>query len=458
MEQVFNLKRPDVAFTDEVMTDDARPFVGFAGDGEGWAFQRAGTLQVPSMLNLIARSEGHYTDLMVDIRSGFFANYHEALWEVTVSVDNEVVGRNQFWKWYGHHPVIIPLAKFFRETTYVTIAARPAGGEVQPNRVPIFVVEPIICSKKNVWDTLEDRSIWVFSTARSGSTWIAHDILGWRHRARTVDESGVGRMFAPLSWDAERFFAVERRAQPYESGLAYETGELKRVVPGVPPFERSFRDLGRELQILNHMNFDLFHRLLRDAALEHVLNEWGVRHYTQLVFKMPNDSHAADFIMRAFPRSRMIFLMRDGRDVMRSRFTPFASLDLAATKDLELRRYAIAFYAHFWNFEIDIINAAYEAHDPSLRYFLRYEDIRTNPETEINNLLEGIGMPLPAEELAQLVEEAKLENMPPETRGPDKARQTGRVGGYRGSFSAEEIELMNSIMRDNLLRYGYEVD
>jgi hypothetical protein len=67
-------------------------------------------------------------------------------------------------------------------------------------------------------------------------------------------------------------------------------------------------------------------------------------------------------------------------------------------------------------------------------------------------------MPLPPHELAELVEEARLENMPQETRGPAKARQSGRVGGYRGAFSAEEIELMNSIMRDNLLRYGYEID
>jgi hypothetical protein len=339
-----------VAFTAHVMADEARPFVRFAGDGEGWAFQRSGTLQVPSMLQLIAGSDGHYTDLMVDIRSSFFADYHEALWEVTASIGNEVLGRNLFWKWYGHHQVIIPLAQFFREVTSVTIAARSIGSDAQPNRIPTFILETLLCSKQNIWETLEDRSIWVFSTARSGSTWIAHDILGWRHRARTVDESGVGRMFAPLSWEAERFFALERRAQPYESGLAYETGELTRLTPGIPPFERSFRDLERELQLLNHINFDLFHRLLRDCALEHVLHEWGVRHYSQLVFKMPNDSHAADFIMRAFPRSRMVFLMRDGRDVMRSRFSPFASLDLAATKDIELRRYAIAFYAHFWNF------------------------------------------------------------------------------------------------------------
>jgi hypothetical protein len=230
---------------------------------------------------------------------------------------------------------------------------------------------------------------------------------------------------------------------------------MPRSQPGMPPFERIFRTLDRETHILNRMNFDLFHRLLRDCVLEHVLNEWGVRHYNRLVFKMPNDSHAADFIMRAFPRSRMVFLMRDGRDVLRSRFTPFASATLAETSNSELRRYAISFYSHFWNFQIDIIRSAYEAHDPDLRHFVRYEDLRSDPVRHIGELLTRIDMELPPQELEQLVHDVTLENLAPELRGPDKQRQEGRISGYRRTFSPEEIDLMNSIMGENLQRYGY---
>jgi hypothetical protein len=143
---------------------------------------------------------------------------------------------------------------------------------------------------------------------------------------------------------------------------------------------------------------------------------------------------------------------------MRSRFTPFASQILAETKDPALRLYAVAYYAHFWNFEVDIIRSAYDAHNPELRYFLRYEDIRGDPETQIAKLLDAIGMSVGPAELAQLVHDAQLENMPAETRGPDKARQTGKVGGFRGTFTDDEIQLMNGIMRGNLERYGYNID
>jgi len=55
---------------------------------------------------------------------------------------------------------------------------------------------------------------------------------------------------------------------------------------------------------------------------------------------------------------RPIFLMRDGRDVMKSRFSPFGSIDLAKTSDPALRRHAIAFYSHFWNFQVDIMKSS----------------------------------------------------------------------------------------------------
>ena len=121
-------------------------------------------------------------------------------------------------------------------------------------------------------------------------------------------------------------------------------------------------------------------------ALEHVLNEWGMFGYERLVFKMPNDLHGADFIMRSFPESHMVFLMRDGRDVMRSRFSPYASPTLAETNDARLRSYAIAYYSHFWNFQVDIMRAAFESHPQHLRIRVHYEDLRQNPVSAIGAL------------------------------------------------------------------------
>jgi hypothetical protein len=208
-----------------------------------------------------------------------------------------------------------------------------------------------------------------------------------------------------------------------------------------------------ENQILSRRNFDLYHRLLREAALAHVMNEWGCLDFTRIVFKCPNEAHAADYIMRAFPESAMIFLIRDGRDVLRSRFSAFGSEELAETAHKGLRLHAIAYYSHWWNFQVDIIASAYDAHAPERRVFVRYEDLRRHTEDTAEKIFRGVGLQIAPEDLKRLVRDTRLESL--HDRGSDKPRQDGRVGGFKAFFSDEEIALMDTIMGPNLRKYGY---
>src|ERR1700722_10485724 len=203
-------------------------------------------------------------------------------------------------------------------------------------------------------------------------------------------------------------------------------------------------------------NWPMYLETLKDTAFRHVIIEWGMLGYQNVVFKMPNDSHAADVIMQAFPESFMIFLMRDGRDVMKSRFSPFASPDLAATDDPELRLYAIAFWSHFWNFQVDITYSAFSAHPPERSLFLRYEDLRRNTFEELRRIIDQVGIPMTGDALADLVARTTLEHLPAGQRGPGKPRQDGQIGRYASVFSPPEIALMESIMGANLRRFGYE--
>jgi hypothetical protein len=193
-------------------------------------------------------------------------------------------------------------------------------------------------------------------------------------------------------------------------------------------------------------------------TIELLLREWGISGYDVAVLKSPNDSQMADFISLWMPSSRIIAVHRDGRDVMRSRFSPFASTELAETSDAALRRYAVAWYSHVWNASIDVIAQAIELHDPSRTLVLRYEDLCRDTKVGIERLSAFFGRPLrdglTVERLSEMV---TLENQPAETRGPDKPRQSGRIGGYRLEFSADEIKLMNTIMGRNLAALNYDL-
>ncbi|HEV2364880.1 MAG TPA: sulfotransferase [Caulobacteraceae bacterium] len=447
---------PRVVFADEY-AGFVPPQISVSGDLGADRFRHSAELIVPKLLYLLEHpgGEGAFTHLAVDVSSPFFAENHDWEYEVAIQLDEHPFDRRLFHKWYGRHQFLIPIPSFRGAAHRVTLSARATRSGASSNDHVSFAVALCLCSKPRIWKTLAESAIWIFSTARSGSTWLTMDLICADRSVRPVDESGVGRMFAPLQWDAERFFDPASLAYYVESGLAFDTGEAARSVSVLAPFQRHFTNLGLENQIFNRHNFHFYHRMLRDIALEHVLNEWGLLGFRRLVFKTPNDSHAADFIMRAFPESRMIFLIRDGRDVMRSRFSPFASEELAKTTNPNLRRYAVAFYSHFWNFQVDIIRSAFEAHPEARRTLIRYEDLRQQPLETVTALFERLGLPTGEEMVASLVERTRLENIPASERGPDKPRQTGRVGGYRDAFDADEVALMNAIMGPNLIRYGY---
>jgi len=459
-ERPFTIVTPRIVYAD-AYPGYAAPEVNVSGDLGGTRFRQAAALEFPNLLYLFEHpgGEGAFTHIVIDVWSKHFTSFQNHGWEFEVSVqmDDAPVAGRLYQKCYGRHQFLIPVEAFRKPSNHVTISARPIRVGSLANGEILFDIDVCLAAKPRLWNTLARSAIWVFSTARSGSTWLAVDVLCAEGRARPIDESGVGRMFAPLRWDAERFF--DPQAHPYHlaSGFDLETGQVKRGGAALPVFQRGFTNMALENQILSRQNFELYHRLLRDVALEHVINEWGILGFSRVALKMPNDSHAADFIMRAFPESHMVFMLRDGRDVLKSRFSPFASPELATTGDRGLRRYAIAFYAHFWNFQIDIIRSAFEAHAEARRYLVRYEEMRQSPVEVIGRLYRHLGYTISEEQLVRLADATQLENVPAATRGPDKPRQTGEIGGYRTVFDADEIALMTSIMAPNLARYGYAV-
>ena len=421
-----------------------------------WGFKNSAELLVPSLLDLPGRTQGNFTELAVDLLAPFFPDHPEQIYEVTLQLRGKTIDSKVFRNFTQRHHFIIPTQVLFEKINNLTLTAGIVLGGAE---TPRFFVRVFYVQRDRLVHMLETNSIWIFSTARSGSTWLANDILCWDSQVRPMDEPGVGKMFAPLDWIAERFYDLANKRRQFESGLSFETGTSVRYDASViAPFEREFIFGRNENQIWSSQNWKMYLGLLKETVFRHVVNEWGLIDYQKVAFKMPNDSHAADVIMQAFPVSFMIFLMRDGRDVMKSRFSPFASMDLAETTDPQMRLYAIAFYSHFWNFQVDIIQSAFDAHAPERRLLLHYEKLRRGPREELGVVLDRIGMPVSDEQLDALVAKTSLENMPIAQRGPDKPRQTGEIGKYARVFSPAEIELMEAIMGPNLRRFGYQLD
>lgn len=279
-------------------------------------------------------------------------------------------------------------------------------------------------------------------------------------------------MFAPIRWDAERFFDLPRCNTYIPSGLEYETGVKRRTILrdfsgagqpvnseanryNVSVFDRYNAGLQGPAGLFNPAYREHFCQMIRSAIIEHAIDVWGVRHFTRIVFKMPNESHAADFILEAMPEAKVIHLIRDGRDVMSSQFGRFGSGVLSQVPNAELRRHAISFYSHFWNFQNDIIADACRHHASERTMFVRYEDLRQDLSGFVCKIYKWLGNPLTEENITALVRAVDLANAPSDEVGYGKRRGDGTVGRFKSIFSDEEIELMNSIMGPVLARYGY---
>ena len=422
---------------------------------ETWGFKDAAELLVPSMLDLPARTKGDFTELAIDVAATVFPDKPDCVWEIELHLRGKIIDTRRFRNFTQRHQFIVPTSVLFEEQNSLRLSGRAIAGA---KLAPRFFVRVFYMQKERLLDFIEENSVWVYSTARSGSSWLSQDILCHGQGVRSMDEPGIGRLFAPVDWVAERFYDLAHKDAYAQSGLDYETRAKARLNVGfIPPFERSFMFGGQENSIWSQQNYPLYLDLIRTTMFQHVLHEWGVIDYRTIVFKMPNDSHAADVVMQALPKAFMLLLMRDGRDVMKSRFSPFASPDLATTTDPALRLHAIAFYAHLWNFQVDIMQSAFVAHAPERKLLLHYEELRVTPTAQLRVMFDKIGMKISDAALDELVSRTRLENIPDAQKGPDKPRQTGQIGKYANVFSQAEIELMEAIMGRNLRRFGYAV-
>ena len=437
-------------YTVDCFTDKAN-----VGGPELPGFMSRAAIQIPRLDHVVAASGGKFCDLAIDIRSIADDDRSRCKDRIAITMDGRILDTRVMHKWYQSSQIFIPLWSLYKEKNLVHLTATPLEARLSS---PFYTVRVILSSRARVLDTLEKDSIWIFSPPRSGTTWLAQDILGSTPDVRPVDESGLGRMLSPLQSGPERLLNLGERAARFESGPEFERGRMPRTRPGIPPFVRQFPEESRTEpfeQILASEHDEMFRRHVRELTLDHVLHVWGFLGYQRLAFKCTDDSQAADLIMPAFPNAHLIFLIRDGRDAVRSQCSPFISGSLFADGGDAVRRHLVAFYSHLWNFRVDIIRAAFETHAPERRLMLRYEDLRREPLPTIQNLLRHLAMTTPDRNMAELVHNVTLENMPVETRGPDKPRQAGEIGGYKGFFTEPDINLMNAIMGENLRRYGY---
>jgi hypothetical protein len=311
---------------------------------------------------------------------------------------------------------------------------------------------------------LESRLVWIWGSSRSGSTWLLRQIchplrlsakfpLGfaapptWREPldAVPVDEFLVSRHIAPPS------------GPPVEVGDGFVPATLNNYVGEFPGyvFARSYAEVWKPA--LRRLVLTRLRAMLDRAQAEGP----GLSVSPAVVIKEVNGSHASDVVMSLFPRSRMLFLLRDGRDVVDSRIHAHAEGGwLAATEGPRFRTADerlewVREACREWACNIDVTRRAYAVHDPELRRTVRYEELLGDNIAVLRSLFTWLGLPREPARIDRIATETSFEAMPPERRGESEPYRAATPGLWRANLTSAEQDAVQAILGSRLEALGY---
>ncbi len=289
----------------------------------------------------------------------------------------------------------------------------------------------------------EDRLLWIFGSSRSGSTWLLR-MLADVDGVVPIDDPHLGHHLGvwrpiPLAW------AISEDPEPELRTLL----ELKAGEPGYFFAERHREIWSEPLRALIRSRFEAQAWELADpsAAQTYVVKEPG--------------SHVAPFLLELFPASKLVFLLRDGRDVVDSWLAAYRrdswAIPGGAFPVTRAGRIAlIRWLSSVWAYRTGAVLRAFRAHPPESRLLVRYEEMREAPAdalAAIAALLE-----LDAGDLEEIVVAHAFERLPDGAHGPLKERRLATPGSWREHMSDAEQEAMHQALGATLAKVGYDAD
>ncbi len=266
---------------------------------------------------------------------------------------------------------------------------------------------------------LEENIVWLFGSPRSGTTWLANQLKSGK--VLTMDEPRIGRFIFPTALELkddrkDYFFCNE-----YKKTWSYFLRKL----------------------ILNRI-YSQFHDISN-----------------KIIIKDPNASFGASVLSECLPNSKILILIRDGRDVLdslvdaRSENGWVTKLDDAPPLSTSQRLRFIRNQGGNWKKTTEIMIEAFNSKPNELRYMVKYEDLRNNTKQELTEIFKFVGIKMSDSQIAEIVEKHSFENIAKEKKGKGKFARKASPGEWKKNFSIEEQDLIEKLMKKLLKELKY---
>jgi Sulfotransferase family len=298
--------------------------------------------------------------------------------------------------------------------------------------------------KPDISVTAPGRLAWIFGSSRSGSTWLLR-MLSELDRVIPIDDPHLGHHLGvwrpiPLAW-------ATAKDLPTLGTLADYKRKKRDYL-----FSDSYRDTWMpKLRQLIAARFE--------AQAAQDLADAGPVEKPIVVVKEPG-SHAADTIMDLFPKSALIFLLRDGRDVVDSwldayRDGSWATEEGAYPLDDAGRPALIRWQSSVWLHRTEVVQETYDRSDPKRRILIRYEEMRDDPAVALERICDVLGIDADPKELEGIAADNAFSRVPRSRKGRGRQIRRAQPGGWVDHMSREEIIEMHEILAPKLAELGY---
>jgi hypothetical protein len=309
-----------------------------------------------------------------------------------------------------------------------TAEARLDEGSRADERSPAATTKAGVCAgrTRNAGDLREERLIWMFGSPRTGSTW--------------------------LSWMMAEFDNQERWHEPYV-GLLFGSFLYERL--------QNSRLLSNASFIMGEPHKRVWLDSIRNFVFEGARARYpNLRDDQYLVVKEPNGSVGAPLLLEATPKSRLIFLIRDPRDVIASRLDAFSKDGWSAQdRDLTSAEKRNAFTKELAEDYFNVVSQvqrAYETH-PGEKVLVRYEDLRADTVGTLKRMYDGLKITVDANALKATVAKHAWEQVPEDKKGQGKFYRRAKPGSWEEDLSPEQIRIVEDATGAVLLQF-YRAD
>jgi len=280
-------------------------------------------------------------------------------------------------------------------------------------------------------EILERQITWIISTGKSGSTWFANLLENSNNHLWLEPAIGL-HLGLPLKIKLDQKTMVQKPIRLYD----------KKKVQSKYLFSDSQKPVWRPA--------------LRKLILNRAYSEAKTIN-KNIIIKDPTASLSSDIIFECFPNSKLIYLVRDGRDNVGSNIAWHGKKTSRRPpiKNDNQRLQLIKDYSYKWCENQERIFNTFQKIDPKRRLQVKYENLVNNTFDEIKKVYNFLGIHPSEAELNNIIEKNDYEIIPESEKDLGLPKDLALVGRWKKDFSMDEQAIIYSIMEETLNRLGY---